>query len=243
MKKIVSLVLVLVLALSLVACGKTATITLDKSEHTFTAAGETVQIKAESKAESLVWTSSNESVAIVDATGLVTAVAPGTATITVSAGDDVTASCTITCDWEVVVDLEEFFADLYETLYPADEEGYATGPAIDDWAALEEVPEMLLSYYPGLFDLELKQVHIYIPMMSAVAYEVTLIEASSDADVETIKNILQARIDGQIGNQHNYPMVIEAWQNDAHIVTNGRYLMLVVSDDAASYVNAFNDLF
>lgn len=242
MKKIVSLVLVLVLALSLAACGKTTTITLDKSEHTFTAAGETVQIKAETKADSLSWTSSDESVATVDATGLVTAVAPGTATITATAGD-VTATCTITCDWSVVVDLEAFFADLYEKLYPVDEEGYATGPAVDDWAALEEIPEMLLSYYPGLFDLELKQVHIYIPMMSAVAYEVTLIEASSDADVETIKGILQARIDGQINNHHNYPMVIEAWQNSAHIATNGRYLMLAVGDNATDYINAFNDLF
>lgn len=245
MKKIVSLVLAMVLALSLAACGKT-TVTLDKSEHTFTAAGETVQLTANAKADSLAWSSSDESVATVDATGLVTAVAPGTATITVTAGD-VSASCTVTCKWETVVDinleLDAFFAELYETLYPVDEEGYATGPAVDDWAAMEEIPEILTTYYPGLFDLELKQVHIYIPMMSAVAYEVALIEAANDADVETIKGILQARIDTQVNNHHNYPMVIEAWQNNAHIVTYGRYLMLVVGDDAAAYVDAFSAQF
>lgn len=241
MKKIVSLVLAMVLALSLAACGKT-TVTLDKSEHTFTAAGETVQLTANTKADSLTWTSGNEAVATVDANGLVTAVAPGTAVITVTAGD-VSATCTVTCDWAVVIDLEAFFAELYETLYPVDEEGYSTGPAIDDWAALEEIPEMLDSYYPGLFDLELKQVHIYIPMMSAVAYEVVLIEAANAADVETISGILQERISGQISNQHNYPMVIEAWQNNAHVVSNGNYLMLVVGDDASAYVDAFNALF
>lgn len=241
MKKIVSLVLAMVLALSLAACGKT-TVTLDKSEHTFTAAGETVQLTANTKADSLTWTSGNEAVATVDANGLVTAVAPGTAVITVTAGD-VSATCTVTCDWAVVIDLEAFFAELYETLYPVDEEGYSTGPAIDDWAALEEIPEMLDSYYPGLFDLELKQVHIYIPMMSAVAYEVVLIEAANAADVETISGILQERISGQISNQHNYPMVIEAWQNNAHVVSNGNYLMLAVGDDASAYVDAFNALF
>lgn len=241
MKKIVSLVLAMVLALSLAACGKT-TVTLDKSEHTFTAAGETVQLTANTKADSLTWTSGNEAVATVDANGLVTAVAPGTAVITVTAGD-VSATCTVTCDWAVVIDLEAFFAELYETLYPVDEEGYSTGPAIDDWAALEEIPEMLDSYYPGLFDLELKQVHIYIPMMSAVAYEVVLIEAANAADVETISGILQERISGQISNQHNYPMVIEAWQNNAHIVSHGNYIMLAVGDDASAYVDAFNALF
>lgn len=242
MKKIVSLVLAMVLALSLAACGKT-TVTLDKSEHTFTAAGETVQLTADAKADSLAWSSSDESVATVDATGLVTAVAPGTATITVTAGD-VSASCSVTCNWEIInLELDAFFAELYETLYPVDEEGYATGPAVDDWAAMEEIPEILTTYYPGLFDLELKQVHIYIPMMSAVAYEVALIEAANDADVETIKGILQSRIDAQVGNNHNYPMVIEAWQNSAHIVTYGRYLMLVVGDDAAAYVDAFNAQF
>lgn len=241
MKKIVSLVLAMVLALSLAACGKT-TVTLDKSEHTFTAAGETVQLTANTKADSLTWTSGNEAVATVDANGLVTAVAPGTAVITVTAGD-VSATCTVTCDWAVVIDLEAFFAELYETLYPVDEEGYSTGPAIDDWAALEEIPEMLDSYYPGLFDLELKQVHIYIPMMSAVAYEVVLIEAANASDVELINGILQQRVSGQISNQHNYPMVIEAWQNNAHVVSNGNYLMLVVGDDASAYVDAFNALF
>lgn len=242
MKKIVSLVLALVLALSLAACGGKNAVTLDKSEHTFTAAGETLQLTADTKADTLTWTSSDEAVATVDANGLITAVAPGTAVITVTAGD-ATATCTVTCDWVVVIDLEAFYTDLYDTLYPLDEEGYSTGPWVEDWAAMEEIPEILDTYYPGLFDLELNQAHIYIPGMTAVAYEVTLIEVANDADVDAAKAILQSRIDNQINNHHNYPMVIEAWQTSAQILTHGRYLMLVAGDDAAAYADAFNALF
>lgn len=141
------------------------------------------------------------------------------------------------------IDLGAFFEELYNTLYPLDSEGYATGPAVDDWAAIDPVPELLNNYYPGLFDLELKQAHVYIPMMSAVAYEVTLIEAASAADAETVKACLQARIDTQIGNHHNYPMVIEAWQTSARIVSNGCYVMLAVGDNADAYADAFRALF
>ena len=47
--------------------------------------------------DTVVWTSSKESVATVDNTGKVTAVAPGTATITAKAGDK-TATCTVTVE-------------------------------------------------------------------------------------------------------------------------------------------------
>ena len=238
MKKLIAMMLVAVMALSLAACGKTA-VELDKTELTFTAAGETQQLTAESKKD-LTWTSSDESVATVDQAGLVTAVAPGSATITVSAGESVTASCTVTCDWEVVVELAAFYEELYAELYPVDADGYPTGPSCDD---LGLYPEILPDYYPGLTDISVEQMHIYIPMMSAVAYEIALIQVSDAADVDAVKDILQARIDAQVAGGGWYPAVTEGWQNNSRIVSNGSYVMLAVGEDCDAFVDAFNALF
>lgn len=77
-------------------------ISLNETEATLNE-GQTVQLVATVTPEladnkSLTWTSSDKSVAKVDQSGLVTAVAPGTATITAATtdGSDISASCTIT---------------------------------------------------------------------------------------------------------------------------------------------------
>lgn len=246
MKKIVSLVLAMVLALSLAACGKT-TVSLDKSEHTFTAAGETVQLTADSKKE-LTWTSSDESVATVDANGVVTAVAPGTATITVTAGE-VSAACTITCGWTNPVDLDVFYDEIYNTLYPVDADGYPTGPFAMDLMGeesgmtAEDAAMMLEMYFPGLSAIETNQLHVYIPGMSAVAYEIVLVEVVNESDVEAVKAILQARIDAQAAGGAWYPEVVQGWINDSRIVSNGCYVMLAVGTDCDTFVDAFNAQF
>lgn len=237
MKKLISLVLVAVLALSLTACG--ASVSLDKTEHTFTAAGETVQLTADSKKD-LTWTSSDESVATVDANGLVTAVAPGTATITASVDEKTSATCTITCDWDVVIDLAAFYEETYNNLFPLDSEGYSTGPYTEDFAA---VPEMLEAFYPGLSAIETNQCMVLIPMMTGVPYEVVLIEVANAADVDAVKAILQARIDTETANQMNYPAVIENWELNSRIVSNGNYIMMAVCEVCDSFVDAFNAQF
>lgn len=247
MKKIVSLVLAMVLALSLTACGKTS-VALDKSAHTFTAAGETVQLTAEvKKADNLGWTSSDESVATVDANGLVTAVAPGTATITVTAGE-VSAVCTITCDWTNPVNLEGLYTELYNELYPLDSDGFATGPVASDLMTDPSIPDedralMLEMYYPGLVNIETNQMHVFIPGMSFSAYEVVLIEVVNESDVEAVKAILQARIDAQAEGGAWYPEAVEGWLNNSRIVTNGNYIMMAVGSDCDTFVDAFNAQF
>lgn len=242
MKKIVSLVLAMVLALSLTACGKT-TVSLDKSEHTFTASGETVQLTAEvKKADSIVWTSSDEAVATVDANGVVTAVAPGSATITATAGE-VSAACTVTCDWVNPVVLGTFYEEFFNSLYPLDDEGYSTGPFVDDLGAYPEMAEMLEMYYPGITSIETNQLHVYVPMMSAVAYEVVLIEVVDAADVDTVKAMLQARIDAQVAGGAWYPETIEQWEQNSRIASNGNYIMLAVGEHCDAFVEAFNAQF
>ena len=80
-------------------------VTLDKSSLELTE-GETATLTATVKPDNasdktVTWSSSKTSVATVDASGKVTAVAEGTATITAQAGDK-TASCTVTVKKKVV---------------------------------------------------------------------------------------------------------------------------------------------
>ena len=81
-----------------------ATVTLDQTEVTLEIAGEdrpTVQLVAtvapyDADDTIITWTSSDEAVATVDANGVVTSVAPGTATITATTANGVSATCVVT---------------------------------------------------------------------------------------------------------------------------------------------------
>ena len=248
MKKLITLILAAAMIFSLAACGKT-TVELDKTELTFTAAGETATLTAETKGE-LTWTSSDEAVATVDQSGVVTAVAPGTATITATAGE-VSAACTVKCEWVNPVDLDEFYNEMYNTLYPLDAEGNVTGPYAEDLAnpnpeygmTEEDIAMQIEMYYPGLLELETEQLHLYIPMMSFSAYEVVLVELSNESDVDALKTILQTRVDSQAAGGAWYPEAVEGWVNNARIVSNGCYVMLAVGPDCDAFVDAFNGKF
>ena len=86
---------------TITAAPKPATgISLNKTATTiYTGNTETLiaTVEPTDTTDTVVWTSSKESVATVDNTGKVTAVAPGTATITAKAGDK-TATCTVTVE-------------------------------------------------------------------------------------------------------------------------------------------------
>lgn len=73
---------------------------MSDNELRFTAAGDTAVLSVKNASSGDVhWSSSNPAVASVGANGLVTALRPGTAVITASAGGK-TGACTVTCDWE-----------------------------------------------------------------------------------------------------------------------------------------------
>ena len=106
-----------------------------------------------------------------------------------------------------------------------------------------QVRQMGLDAYPGLSDITAEQCLVCVSMMSFSASEVALVQVSSAADVDAVKNILQARIDAQLNGAMLYPMVAEVWQNNARIVSNGSYVMLIVSEDCDAIVSEFNALF
>ena len=78
-------------------------LSLNSSDFSLFKAGAAYQLKAESKPEkgTYTWTSDNEAVATVSNKGLVTAVAPGTATVTVTdSKTGLSASCIVRCKFE-----------------------------------------------------------------------------------------------------------------------------------------------
>ena len=169
MKKIVSLVLALVLALSLVACGgKTNTETPG------------------------------------------TPSTPGTSAPEASTTPEVQEP-------SFGADLTKFYTDMMNAAGEA--------PMMMEMHADLEMLEM---NYPGLKDIETKQLIAVAPMMSAVAMEFVFVEVANASDVDAVKTILQTRIDNQVAGGAWYPETIEGWKNNSDIVVNGNYVALFV---------------
>ena len=126
------------------------------------------------------------------------------------------------------VNLEEF----YQTIFTDPENTPAMAPIEG---------EMLDAFYPGLSELELKQLVAYMPMITAVACEIVMVECANAADAQTVKGIFEARIAAQVGDHFNYPAVIEAWEKEAQVVVNGNYAALfLVSGMGDQVVSNFN---
>ena len=129
------------------------------------------------------------------------------------------------------VDLNAF----YQSIFPDPDNAPAMLPMDKD--ALD-------GFYPGLTSIATKQTAAYMPQMTAVPCEIVIVECANAADVDAVKAIFQARISAQVDNHFNYPMVIEAWEMEAKVVSNGNFVALfVVSGMTDQVVSNFNALF
>ena len=116
-------------------------------------------------------------------------------------------------------------------------------------AMMQAEGEVLDSFYPGLSAIKTNQCAVYTAMISAAVGEIALVEVQNSADVQAVKDIFQARVNYQVGDDQNpggawYPASIEGWKSGSRIVSNGNYVMLVaLSEGADDVVNSFNALF
>ena len=227
-------------------------LSLNSSDFSLFKAGAAYQLKAESKPDkgTYTWTSDNEAVATVSNKGLVTAVAPGTATVTVTdSKTGLSASCIVRCKFE---------ADKPASGGGSSSSGSASTPdsSVDLSAFYSTVTTnhqfgmlsladatMIKDVYPGLSDIKTNQCLPYINMMTMNSGEIALVEVADSSDVDTVKGIFQDRIDAQVAGGAWYPSAIEAWQNNSRVVSNGSYVMMVVHEDCDAIVNEFNALF
>ena len=107
----------------------------------------------------------------------------------------------------------------------------------------DDLRNLGLATYSDLSGIDTEQCLVYVGGISFSPSEAVLVQVSSKDDVNAVKDILQARIDAQLNGAMLYPMVAEAWENSARIVSNGSYVMLIVSEDCDAIVNDFNALF
>ena len=133
-------------------------------------------------------------------------------------------------------DLQSF----YDTL--AEEFQWADGYMVD----IEG--EMLESYYPGLSEISTKQFIAKMPMMSSVVNEVVFLQCETEEDAVRAAEILQDRIDYQVGDENNpggawYPESIEAWKQ-GQVIQQGTYVAMIASAEYQDSIEEqFNALF
>ena len=244
---------------------QSAQLTMNRTDFTLFSAGSTFQLKyqaPEGAQGEAAFASSDEAVATVAQDGTVTAVAPGSATITLTYGD-LTATCTVRCRWE---DAPADTGDSSTGGNGDSSQGGTDTPSEPETPAAEsvdlqaffdtintayEMPFMMAvdsslldSTYAGLTGIATEQLVVYQCGMSpSPAGDVALVQVSDSADVDAVKAIFQARIDYMVEGGAWYPGPTEMWQNSSRIVSNGSYVMLVVNENCDAIVNDFNALF
>ena len=87
--------------------------------------------------------------------------------------------------------------------------------------------DYLNQFYPGLADIELKQLFAGVAPVTNAPFEIILVEVADKADVPTVMEIFQARADRESGDS-TYPENAEAWINNCKITSRGCYVFLAV---------------
>lgn len=87
--------------------------------------------------------------------------------------------------------------------------------------------EYLNMFYPGIADIELKQLYAGVAPVTNAPFEIILVEVANEADVQTMLEIYQGRVDRESGDTA-YPENAEAWINNCKITSRGNYVFLAV---------------
>ena len=237
-----------------------ASLSLNRSDFTLFKAGATFQMKAKADPAggALTWKSSDESVATVSDKGLVTALAVGNATITVTDSETgLTASCIVRCNWEEQKPEEGGPADGSDSS-SGSSSGDTSTPAgnVDLSAFASDImgqyefgrlqlldADLMEQLYPGMGAVSAEQKLIYGTLMTMNNGEFGLVQVKDSKDVDTVKSIFQTRIDGMINGGAWYPEPTRIWTENSRVVSNGNYVMMVVHENCDAIVDAFNALF
>ena len=245
------------------------TITVNQTQVKLTKAGATFQLKAQTSPEGgkATFTSSDEKIITVNGEGVITAVAPGKAGVTVQCEGADPVIVSVECDWKETTKPDTSKPDTSkpdtskpdtskpDTSAPSDSKVdlssfYSTITGKYQFSFMMEADDATLTnFFAGLSDLSLSQRLVYLcGMMPASNGDFVLIQVSDSKDVDTVKSILQARINYMVGDGNGpggafYPMEQTTWEEYARIAVNGNYLMLIAHENCDDIVNDFNTLF
>ena len=101
---------------------------------------------------------------------------------------------------------------------------------------------------PGLLEMDLEQMVIYMTMITLNNGEFSMVQTKSPEDAAKAAEIFQARIDYMAGDGETpggafYPGPTELWRNSSRVVTQGNYVMMVTGEDCDRIVEDFKALF
>ena len=96
----------------------------------------------------------------------------------------------------------------------------------------------LENFYPGLAAVELKQLYAGVAPVTNAPFEIILVEVADEADVQTVLDIFQARVDRECDDT-TYPENAEAWMNNCRITSRGNYVFLAVLMGSAEIPSQF----
>lgn len=241
------------------------TITLNKTDVTLKMAGASFQLRyvvhipGNSNPAAVgvpSYASSDEKIATVAKDGTVTAVAPGKAIITVTY-EDAEASCIVRCNWE---DSQpdnggsssgsgsSSGGTSGDTSAPAgnvDLSAFATNIMGQyEFGMLQLLDaDLMEQLYPGMGAVSAEQKLVYGTLMTMNNGEFGLVQVKDSKDVDAVKAIFQARIDGMVNGGAWYPEPTRIWTENSRVVSNGNYVMMIVHESCDAIVDAFNALF
>lgn len=118
-------------------------------------------------------------------------------------------------------DLTKYYEDYMASL------GEGNTPMMMD---MTEDEGLMGTYYPGLTDVETKQLVVRMPAITGQAFEFALAEAADADGAKTIADIFQARIDSQLSDSMMYPGTLDAWEA-AKVITHGNVVALIVAGE------------
>ena len=91
----------------------------------------------------------------------------------------------------------------------------------------ESNPSLINNFYPGLDGIELSQQAFYMPPIVTHPCEIVLVEVKDAANVQTVVDIFQARIDLGADNT-TYPESAAGWQLYAQTQYSGNFVCMIV---------------
>ena len=127
-------------------------------------------------------------------------------------------------------DLETLYNQGMEVLSQMGEEAPILFPETD--------VNYLDNFYQGLAAVELKQLYAGVAPVTNAPFEIILVEVANEADVQTVLDIFQARVDRECGDTA-YPENAEAWMNECRITSRGNYVFLAVLMGSAEIPSQF----
>lgn len=137
-----------------------------------------------------------------------------------------------------------------------DSSSTSTGPQVDlqtfhdatvakhDFGPMHQADADLIdTQYNGLNDISVTQQLVYTPEARQNSGDFCLVQVENPEDVAAVEDIFQNRVDIMAGGGAWYDDLIEQWNSNSRITSNGTCVMLVVNEDCDGIVEDFNALF